>query len=143
MNQTETLIESVYRNTQMGIETLSKLKDMDLDPELKETICHQYNEYSDIRNEAERMIEMRGMRKKKINPVAVVSARFTIGLKTLTDKSPARIAEMVMKGNANGLIVSVKNVRRLSAAEPEAKELAVKLITTEQNNFDELKNFLS
>lgn len=143
MQDTQTLLESVYRNTQMGIQTLDRLVEMKIDEGIKHELQTQKTEYEEIFYEAESMLKERNWELKKVNPVAVKGAEIVISARCATDRSPAHIAEMVMKGNANGIIAVAKNLRRFEKSDKEVLDLAGKLLLTEENNFRSLKPFLS
>ena len=61
---------------------------------------------------------------------------------SMKDNTPSHIAEMMIQGNAMGL---TKITRRLGEYDGEDKAicgLAGKLLSTEQNNIEQMKRFL-
>lgn len=142
MNDTISLLESIYKNTEMGIKTMSDLVDLDIDASIKGAVNTQLDEYYEINSQAGKMIRTNGGEIKSISNMAIAGAKLTLNFKTLMDKSPSYIAEMVMKGNANGIIAVEKDLRRFPDADENALKLAKKLLKTEQNNFENLKQFL-
>jgi hypothetical protein len=65
-----------------------------------------------------------------------------INLQTQNDKSTSHIAEMLIIGSNMGVINAIRNIRKYSAAEPSILALMERLLRFEENNIQELKNFL-
>ena len=65
-----------------------------------------------------------------------------IRAKTLTDRSPSRIAEMMIQGSTMGTIQMTRRLHSCEAADAEALLLAHKLLRTEENNIEQMKEFL-
>ena len=65
-----------------------------------------------------------------------------INLQTLTDKSASHIAEMLIIGSNMGIINAVKNLKKYKNAEPSIIDLMNRLLKFEEDNVQQLKEFL-
>lgn len=142
MTDNQVLLESIYRNTQMGVETISSVIDLEPDTDMLEVLRSQSREYAEINAQAANMMKERGIKEKDLNPMAKAGADMTIAFKTMFDKTEGKIAEMMAKGNANGIIAATRNIKRFKDASPEILSLANKLLSTERNNFEQMLKFL-
>ena len=142
MSDSQVLLESIFRNTQMGVDTIASVRELELDTDITEVLESQSKEYAEINAQAANMLKERGIKEKDVNPMAKAGADFTIALRTLFDKTSGKIAEMMAKGNANGIIAASRNIKRFKDASPEILSLANKLLATERNNFEQMLKFL-
>lgn len=65
-----------------------------------------------------------------------------INMQTMTDNSASHIAEMLIIGSNMGIINAVKNMKKYSDAEPTILKLMERLLKFEENNVQQLKEFL-
>ena len=65
-----------------------------------------------------------------------------IDLKTLGDKSSSHIAQMMVKGSANGIIEITKRIRQYEGTVQEAEQLAQELLALEEKHVEDLKGFI-
>jgi len=79
---------------------------------------------------------------KEINVLSKASTYIVINLKTLTDKSPSHISEMLIQGSTMGIIDITKKIKEYSTSDNEIIALANKLLEFEQRNVEECKKFL-
>ena len=66
-----------------------------------------------------------------------------INLKTLANKSPSHISEMLIQGSTMGIIDLTKKLKEYAEADQEILSLANKLLKLEQNNVEECKKYLN
>ncbi|MEG1028302.1 MAG: hypothetical protein RSE07_06405, partial [Oscillospiraceae bacterium] len=79
---------------------------------------------------------------KDISAFEKLTTYLMINMKTMTDKSSQRIAEMMIIGSNMGIINAIKNIRKYSNAEKDIIDLMKKLLEFEENNVKALKTFL-
>ena len=65
-----------------------------------------------------------------------------INMQTLTDKTPSHISEMLIIGSNMGVINAVKNLKKYKDAETGIVSLMERLLKFEENNIQQLKDFL-
>lgn len=142
MNENIELLNFIYQNSQMGVITIEMLIEIVQDDKFKSHLESQYNEYKAINEEAKSILNANGYDEKGINFLEKIKTYFMLNLQTLTDKSASHIAEMLMTGSNMGIINAIKNLKKYSNAQFEILELISRLLYLEENNVQELKQFL-
>lgn len=136
------LLNHIYQTAEMGqdgIRTVLKYAD---EPGLVRVLNSQLEEYQRIQNTAGAMLHARGEPPKGIGPMAKLSSEAMTAVKSLTDPSATNIAEMMIQGSTMGVTKSLRTLRDCRPEDPRVKDLADKLLKTEQANIEEMKTFL-
>lgn len=136
------LLNYIYQNSQMGVETLKQLIEIAEDNDFKKHLHSQLNEYKSLNRTALQKLKELGHEEKGIGGMAKISTYMTISMKTLMNKSPCHISEMLIQGSTMGIIDATKNIQKYNDADKQILQLADKLLKTEQNNIEQLKLFL-
>ncbi len=137
------LLNYIYQNSQMGVETLDKLLHITKDKEFKSLIRSQYSEYKTIHDTAKRIADKYGFTEKGLGVFEKLRTGMMLNMQTMSDKSTSHISEMLMVGSNMGIINAVKNLKKYQNAEPEIRNLMEDLLKLEENNIQELKRYLS
>jgi hypothetical protein len=144
MNGDAELLNFIYQNSQMGVETLGQLIPMVKDsPEFEKQLEGQKREYDSIHKEAKLFLENHGKEEKGLGAFEKIRTYLMVNLETLTDRSVPHIAEMLMIGSNMGVIDAIKNLKKYdSGVSPEIKSLMERLRKFEENNVERLKKYL-
>ncbi len=142
MDKNVELLNYIYQNSQMGLDTISHLLNVTDDAEYKHVLESQYKEYDKIFQETKGKLEHLDKEGKDIGFYQKASADMMINLKTLTDKSPSHISEMMIQGSTMGVIESIKKLKKYQDADPEIRDLGQRLLTFEEANIDQCKRYL-
>lgn len=142
MNGNIELLNYIHQNSEMGQNTLNQLIGIVEDNSFKEVLQSQFNEYKKIFDLSEEKIKEQNKEAKEINTFSKISTYMMINLKTLTNKSPSHISEMLIQGSTMGIIDVTKKITEYNSADKEILDLANNLLKFEQNNIEELKKFL-
>ncbi|WP_426350018.1 hypothetical protein ACPWSR_01955 [Alloiococcus sp. CFN-8] len=142
MSNTEELLNYVYKNSQMGVNTIEQLSGIVEDQEFKKHLDSQLREYRQINEESQKLLDRLGYEEEGVGALSEISAYMMINFKTLRDKSPSHIAEMMINGSTMGIIQATRNLRKYKNEDKEFLALMEKLLKTEENNFQQLKKFL-
>ncbi len=142
MNGNAELLNFIYQNSQMGVATIKQLIDISEDEELNKQLISQYNEYKEIHSTAEKALNENGYDEKGIGALDKIKTYIMINMQTLTDKSSSHISEMLIIGSNMGVINAVKNLKKYQNAEPNIVDLMERLLKFEENNIQQLKDFL-
>ena len=142
MNGNIELLNYIHQNSEMGQNTLTQLIGIVEDNSFKEVLQSQFNEYKKIFDLSEEKIKEQNKQAKEINTFSKISTYMMINLKTLTNKSPSHISEMLIQGSTMGIIDITKKINEYNSANKEILDLADNLLKFEQNNIEELKKFL-
>lgn len=142
MAENTELLDYIYQNAQMGTESISHLIKIAEDVDFRRTLEDQLCEYQKVLDEAEEMIQRRGQSAEGVGPMAKISSYIMVELKTFTDKSPSKMAKMMLQGSTMGVLEITKRIKEYQGANKEVLNLAQDLLKTEQHNVDELKKYL-
>lgn len=142
MNGNAEMLNFIYQNSQMGVDTIRQLIGIVEDAEFKKHLESQQREYEAIHSEARKMLNSSGFDEKGIGAFEKLRTYMMINMQTLTDRSSSHIAEMLIVGSNMGVINAVKNIKKYSGAEQDIKSLMERLLRFEENNVQRLKEFL-
>lgn len=142
MNGNAELLNFVYQNSQMGVDTIKQLINIVEDEEFKKHLESQFNEYKGIHSAAQNALNENGYDEKGIGTLDKIKTYLMINMQTLTDKTPSHISEMLIIGSNMGVINAVKNLKKYQNAEPSIISLMERLLKFEENNIQQLKEFL-
>jgi len=143
MNDTAQLLDSTYKGSHMGIQSIHKLLEkLEDEQAVVGELQSQLAEYEEINEETITMLHEAGEKEKDINPIAKVSSDVSVTVNTMIDRSNSHVAEMMMQGNAMGVIKIIKAMNEYSGADEPAKNIAHRLLDTEQSNFENMKKYL-
>lgn len=142
MEQGNALLQFVHKNAEMGKGTIPQVLELVEDPKLRGALNSQLGEYEAIAGRAEKLMRQRGVTPNEAGEMREFMSGMMIRAKTLTDRSPTRIAEMMIQGSTMGTIQMTRRLHNCEAADGEALLLAHKLLRTEENNIEQMKEFL-
>lgn len=137
------MLNFIYQNSQMGVETLNQLIPMIDNEAFKKRIEAQLREYEQIHEEAKKLLNRHGYDEKGIGALEKIMAYLMIDMKTLMNKSSSHIAEMLIQGSNMGIIDAVRRINQYEKeAEKEVTALMKRLLKFEENNVERLKEAL-
>ena len=137
------MLSVIYQNAEMGKDTITHLIEITDSVDFRKRLEAQLIEYQGIFDRADQAIQQQKKTVEGIGSFAKISSYMMINFKTLADKSPSHIAEMMIQGSTMGIVDMTKKIKELqSEVSPEVLKLAEKLLKTEQSNVEEMKKFL-
>ncbi|MEG1835160.1 MAG: hypothetical protein RR239_04630 [Oscillospiraceae bacterium] len=142
MNGNAELLNFIYQNSEMGVETIKQLLKIANEDKFLSQLNFQLKEYENINSDAKNLLNQNNFTEKDISAFEKLTTYLMINMKTMTDKSSQRIAEMMIIGSNMGIINAIKNIRKYSNAEKDIIDLMKKLLEFEENNVKALKTFL-
>ncbi|NLK73241.1 MAG: hypothetical protein GX285_09515 [Clostridiales bacterium] len=142
MNGNAELLNFIYQNSQMGVDTIKQLVDIAEDDKFIKHLESQLKEYKEIHSSARKMLNENGYDEKGISALEKIRTYLMINMQTITDKSASHIAEMLIIGSNMGVINAIKNINKYKNAEKNILQLMKKLLKFEENNIQQLKEFL-
>ena len=136
------LLNDIYRTTEMGSGGIeSVLPRSEVGP-FRAALEQQLKEYQNICSSAAEMLRARGQEPRGLNPVVKLSAEMAGAFKIMTGHSTSKIAEMMIQGNTMGLAKGLRNLHDYHGKDVRVRELAHKLLATEEANIVQMKKFL-
>ena len=136
------LLSHVYQTAEMGQDGIRSVLRCSQNPDLNKALLRQMEEYDRLHNAAERMLLERGVQPEGVGAMAKMSSEMMSAMKTMVDSSATKIAEMMIQGSTMGVTKSLRTLRDCGTAEEPVRQLAEKLLKTEQSNIEEMKGFL-
>lgn len=142
MSKNSELLNFIYQNSQMGIESLEKLISITKDNEFNNCLESQLSEYKLINEKAKKKLDENGYDEKGISTFTKIQSYIMLNFETMMDKTPSHISEMLITGSTMGVIDAIKNIEKYKDAEPSILELMDDLKKFEERNIEQLKSFL-
>ncbi len=142
MNQNAELLNSIYQSAEMGRDIVGKLIRDCEDTEFRNVMAEIFAEYHRILSESERLLFNAGTIPKSLKKLARLPIYSSISLNLKADHSSSHMAEMLLQGSLMGYIDLFRDLRFYPEAYEESKNLAWRLLSTEENNMQRLKQYI-
>jgi len=142
MDKNVEFLNYIYQNAEMGKDTINQLIGISEDEEYKKMLRSQLQEYKMIYDSTNEKLKELNKEAKDINAFSKLSTYGMINIKTLANKSPSHISEMLIQGSTMGIVDLTKKLKEYADADKEILALANKLLQLEQNNVEECKKYL-
>ncbi len=142
MNGNAELLNFIYQNAQMGVITLDQLTGLVEDEEFKAHLSAQLDEYRSIFSQARELLNQNGYEEKGISTCSKIKTYISVRIQTAGDATPSHVAEMLIIGSNMGILDAVKNLKEYQNAEDDIRSLMKKLLAFEEENVQQLKDFL-
>ncbi|MBQ7810113.1 MAG: hypothetical protein IJ346_04015 [Clostridia bacterium] len=140
MNDNE-FLNLISKNAEMGKVGIDSIMEYTRDEKMREALRVQAKEYDKIYAEAGQMLKERNAEVKHLNPMAKIGSEMTSAMKTMTDHSTAKIAEMMIQGSTMGVTKLMKNRADYDGNDKDILSLSDKLLSTEERNIKTMKGF--
>lgn len=143
MNANAELLNYVYQNSQMGVDTLQQIIGITDDNALKEYLEKQLEGYEKFHSEARKLLNQNGFDEKGLNTFEKIRTYLMVNMQTMTDTTSSHIAKMLIQGSSMGVIEAIKNIRQYeNDVEKNVRKLMEDLKDYEEKNIEKLKEFL-
>lgn len=142
MNGNAELLNFVYQNSQMGVDTLEQLSEIIKEENFRECLRKQYEGYLAFHKEAREKLLQSGHDEKGLSAFEKMRTYLMVNLQTIKDQSTSHIAQMLIEGSSMGVTEAIQKVRKYKDADKENLELMEKLKKFEEKNIESLKKFL-
>lgn len=136
------ILNCIYKNSKMAVESIQKLSDKCDDRELYDYICKQHNKYEENCRSLERQISQLGAKPEQPPAYTTAMASMGIGMKTMMDSSRSNIAKLMYNGTNMGIVDIAETVNRSHNASYGVLKQAENLLSAEERYADGLKQFL-
>ena len=106
------LLNFIYQNSQMGVDTIRQLIGVVEDKDLKEHLKTQFQGYEEFHQAAKELLNEHGYDEKGLGIVEKARTYFMINLQTMTDPSASHIASMLITGSSMGIVEAIQKYRQ-------------------------------
>ncbi len=101
--QSEEILAEIYRNAQLALQSISDIAPEVEDEKVKEELSRQHEEYERLSAKAVMLAKDRNLELKEPGAFKKMMMWGSIKMSTLTDNSPAHIADMMLQGTVMGI----------------------------------------
>lgn len=138
----ENLLNSVYQNIAMVLETIPEIRKITTDCDFKALIVSQEEEYQNLSDSVKEEITSSGASTQELNDLLKTYSEWMTKLKAMTDKNVSHLAEMCVQGYTMGMIKAIQKDHLYCDASKEAKHYAKQLIALHEKSIENLKKYL-
>lgn len=139
LNESE-LINYIRQNVQMGIDGIKIVIDDVKSKEFYDELKSELNEYAEIFNEAEELIDKAGYEKVDINAAVKIASHLSGRLKTMNG-GDSKIADSMIQGSTMGVTKLITHINEYHG-DNDVLNLAERLLKFLEGNIENLKQFL-
>ena len=134
------MLNYIRQTTEMGIDGIKLIIDDTDEKDFYKELKRQMKEYEEIYLEADELLSELGGEKEDVKATAKIAAHLSGRMKTLSG-SMSKIAESMIQGSTMGVTKMIKHLNDF-LGDDRVRKIAEKLIKTEENNIEQLKNYL-
>ncbi len=142
MNDTVQLLQDVVRNARTGKDAVEQLMNKAQGDSMRRELEKEKETYQQTQRESERALVDAGGRAEPTGPLARAGMWMGLEMETLTDRSDAHIAEIVIQGATMGVIEMTKALNTYDSADAHARGLASQFVVQQNETIDRQKGFL-
>lgn len=136
------MLNNIRKGTQMGCFGIDRVIGKTADDGLRRDLTSQRAEYQQIYAKADQLLSKNGGKRVNISPIAKMSTGMMSAMQTMVNRSPSKIAEMMITGNTMGVTKSLRNLHNYHGGSRQVEQIAEKLLETEENNIKQMQVYL-
>lgn len=143
-NKNAEFLQDIYSNVKMGSDSIINLLPKIKNDEMKTLVTNQLEQYEKYAQSAKSQLIAQGIEPKQPSPVAKISAKLGMEMKSLQDSTTSHMAEMMVQGCTMDVTDLLQKVSVYENA-PECKSsvaLAKEIVAFEERNIEKMKKFL-
>ena len=135
-------LDEIHKGACMGVDALSFVLDKVQSKDLAKVLKKQYNQYKDIARRVEEIYSKYDEgQPHKTNTMTKAMTWYEIGMKTFTDKSDSKIAELLLNGVNMGIIEGIKILNKKNINKEVSKIIST-YVTMQESCVEVLKSYL-
>lgn len=141
INDTD-MLSYICKDADMGCAAVSHVIKLTKNNQLRCVLEEQLSDYQHSYTAAANLLPGKGEIPHSSNALAKTMTYVSTDFQTLTDRSPSKIAELVIQGNTMGITTITKQLHQYDGSNDKITALAKQQIAMEQSNIEALKAFL-
>lgn len=138
----EKMLTSVLHTVQMGQSGIRCVMDKAVNPELKQEMKQQLQNYDAMESEALKLGTRLGYQLKDIHPGILRMSKTMARMRLIGGQRDSKIAGMLIQGNTRGVILGSKNLHHHPNADPQIRDLTQRLVLREKCSIENTQPFL-
>lgn len=136
------VLNEVHKGAKMGMDSISTISEKISEPNFKDNLSFQYNQYGDILDSVNEIYKKYGEIPQDDNPMTEAMSWMGIQMNTIKDKSNSHIADMLIQGTTMGIIEGRKLLNQNPNIDEEVRQVLNTFVKMQENNVEKLKTFL-
>lgn len=136
------VLNEVHKGAKMGMNSISTVSEKVSEPNFKDNLSFQYNQYGDILDSVNEIYKKYGEIPKDDNPMTEAMSWMGIQMNTIKNKSNSHIADMLIQGTTMGIIEGRKLLNQNPNVDGEVRQVLNTFVKMQENNVEKLKTFL-
>lgn len=136
------VLNSIYQNTSMGINSLTEIEKICHDDSFCELIRSQKRDFIKFNDSARDRIREYSKEPQEISSMIKMYSNIGMKAETFIDNSTSKLAKIVIDGNNMGINEMEKCLNNAKLIDDSVKRMSDGLISMEQKSIDELKSYL-
>lgn len=142
MKENKNVLDELNKGATMGMDAIHFVLDKVEDEEFKKTLELEHNKYKDISRRANELYEnYSNDEPHETNTMNKIMTWYGVQMKTMTDHSNSKIAELLLQGTNMGIIEGRKLLNN-KEMDKEIKDLLNDFVTMQEDSVEKLKTFL-
>jgi len=135
-------LDEIHKGACMGMDAIHFVLDKVEDDSLKKELDKEYNDYKDISEKIEEIYpKYNEGNPHETNIVNKAMTWYGIEMKTLTDNSTSKIAELLLQGVNMGIIEG-KKILNKKEIDKEVDDIIDEYVTMQEKSVEKLKKYL-
>lgn len=138
----EDFVNTIYQNLSTALKSIDEIMKINEDEKLMRELEREKQKYTEFKNELLNVCLDLSVKPKDNNIFEKARLYTSIKMTTLTDKSTRHLAEMMLLGTVMGTLTCYKDLCDYKNLNNKLYSLLNKLLNLEEENFNNLKQFL-
>lgn len=142
MEENLNVLDELNKGATMGMDAINFVLDKVEDDKFRETLDIEYNKYKDVSRRANEIYAKYSEKEPhETGTMTKIMTWYGIEMKTLTDHSNSKIAELLLQGTNMGIIEGRKLLNN-KKMDKEIHDLLEEFVTMQEDSVEQLKKFL-
>ena len=126
----------------MGQIGIRSVLDTSVSTPLRGALHSQLREYDLLETQAHEIAASRGWELHDVNPAIRKVANATAKMRLAGGNTDTKVAAMMIRGNTRGMIIGYKDLHQSKKVDAQIKDLAQRLLDSEESNIRQMQGFL-
>ena len=142
-NQNLNILDEVNKGTTMGMDAVSTIKEKVKDNSFKDVLNTEYNKYKKIAKRVDDLYSNYSNKEPhEPNAMSKMMTWYGIQMKTITDDTTSKLAELLMQGTNMGIIEGRRLLNHNENAAPDVKSILNDFVAMQEDSIETLKKYL-
>ncbi len=142
-NKNLEILDEVNKGATMGFISISYVKEKVSDDEFKNVLNVEYNKYKKISERANELYtHYVDSKPDKTNNMEKMMTWYGIQMRTITDDSNSKLAELLMQGTNMGIIEGRRLINHNKEADSDVKNILNDFVVMQEDSIETLKKYL-